>query len=897
MFRDLKILTFFICFAAFKSGVDTHKHNDLKMNVFKLTSLDKIGDNLSSVEIINVRCEVYSFDLIENHQYQLINSDGSTNYDDLFIKLTLFYSCLNCKFAEWIQNKLLILIESNPTLYQKVFQSKYNELCRTRLEESENLLDEIIKNTKHFVSILFNYLEFYTYSALLDTSLLKSLVSLQIKINYIRTIINDKEKITGELEDTVIQGLLGILNQVQKFKALNCKIPSATVDHVPFYGYSKSYHQYDSYENDVKNLLTNIGPTYLYNPYKYCEVDQMLLNSVINSNNPISNEFDSISIKLSCGKLSIREIQMQVMQTDNLEVIHWYQHIIYNSIIRLICDKLHTYLQYNSHFLYTEIIDGFKILSFMLANSRKLSKEWINIVEFVISKMSQYDHSRIDGIHIFFKNLQHIYWGHSEVIKSDFPTFVLSIDRKRSVLDLEQFLDEIIIMFKDFKCFTRLFELLSFEFLTPRTRNIQKLDSFINEKICVKNSTSSVVSNYLPSISTSSNTLPHPKNDYDIARSVLDDRGCSLLLNLYHNCFETLIILNNMNNEYSSAYNVHKDAEGNMLDLISNLHILNNAYDWLPLKRITSSLHNTWGMLRKWFPENRESSAFLRFFYLVMTELNDLGLEFCRPPKYNYLLFGNIDFDSIGLHKNGRRTFMALPRNPRLTQFSVGDFPSLKEVQKLFIKKKRFIDSYKDYIKIYWKGETKSAGDIYKNIISTVSNPSYTLALFDIYFKFCFAVICYETERFHRSVLNLLKQRSFKRVNNQFRYLDSINKLTMDEFPDYFRDSIYCYNLYFFSIYNNLVNGGSNRDENLFKTATLLVKEMKSLGVFIEAERDVLPVKLYDFVEDGQIQNTILLNTVYPEIFHLRSAFKFILDNTKEMILDYKRLMEYPENF
>jgi len=62
-----------------------------------------------------------------------------------------------------------------------------------------------------------------------------------------------------------------------------------------------------------------------------------------------------------------------------------------------------------------------------------------------------------------------------------------------------------------------------------------------------------------------------------------------------------------------------------------------------------------------------------------------------------------------------------------------------------YIQQSKHMTDIKGLIKLSWKGEEKSIEDIYTIINSSISIPTYLLALYDILYKYSIATIFYYT--------------------------------------------------------------------------------------------------------------------------------------------------------
>lgn len=763
MRRDFKILHFLVCLSAVKCQPD--RLETFRQSIASITEIHKLKyQNFNRVVIKNVHCVVYFYEPMKfNYGIAYGRMDDDWVYERQPSGVSArFYSCLNCKLAEWVRNKLSESLGTVPALYQKIFPTTGN-----RGSYGMMTLDEIAGYADRSVNILLNFFDVYTYAWSFDTSVLKTMVSLRFKIELWRTDPEHWSPTTGILE---------ILNGIQKFTALNCgEIPSsATGDSGQFYGHPES-----RYDEEMETLLTNIGPTYLYNPYKQCGVGQMLLDP--GSDDPVSKELGRVSVTFGCGNvgLSLAEIRQQITQTDDLEAIHWYQSIVFDSIVKIVYNKLYSMLSDASEpIVHDEIAEGFRILSFMLNNVALVPRpltEYFRLMDPDSTK-----NVRGEEWTEFTAYLEANY-----VVNASFSSvenasdYVIRLEPERSDgLGIEGFLDKIIGKLGDYKCFVRLFEFLTFEFRrTPRTRDADKLNAFVERKFCT-------------------NASPPPgASSSGIAESFPIHQGCDLVHTLYRYCIESFLLLNDQHGNYSREKDQRQTAAvaTYMSRIVYHLIVFDNAYGWPPLAKITSNLRHTWTIVSKWFADGWIYSEAVRYVHLAVAELNGFGTEFCRPPAYNYLWSGNVDYDAIGLHETIRHGLTALFVDAGVhTDLSVYPVRLTTTVLiEIFEKKMDHFESYRCTVRVQWKGERKTVGDVYESVYSLVSSPSEVYGLHDVFLKFSIAVCFYEAKTLFNGC-----HTEYNVAAAEYEKLKS-KILPVDRFPQHLRDIVDYYNFYF----------------------------------------------------------------------------------------------------
>lgn len=171
--------------------------------------------------------------------------------------LSKLYTCINCEFAAWTQDKLFELIETyHPLLFSSKFKDLQNDLFEINHNEYMRILDVVKEFTERFINILFDFISKYlSYNSLIDTGILKSLISLHFKIDFIKTILHksdhtnkdDKLSTTNGSDVIEIRGILEVINDIQSFMMFNCEIFPLTYDNKQLFGYlmSKSVQRKD----------------------------------------------------------------------------------------------------------------------------------------------------------------------------------------------------------------------------------------------------------------------------------------------------------------------------------------------------------------------------------------------------------------------------------------------------------------------------------------------------------------------------------------------------------------------------------------------------------------------------------------------------------------------------
>jgi len=162
------------CFAIIISEKTSEDLHELQNKINKDVKTVRKDDNVSTVIFNDIAYEIYLFDPKKETEYP--------KEDLISLKAMKFYSCVNCRMAQWIIKNILEyssilrhfyrIIMFNKLPYENKFYKKFGEL------------QELTISTTNILNVLFEVLELYSYSSQLDTSLLNSVLSLHLNIYF-----------------------------------------------------------------------------------------------------------------------------------------------------------------------------------------------------------------------------------------------------------------------------------------------------------------------------------------------------------------------------------------------------------------------------------------------------------------------------------------------------------------------------------------------------------------------------------------------------------------------------------------------------------------------------------------------------------------------------------------
>ncbi|KAL4149943.1 hypothetical protein QTP88_003794 [Uroleucon formosanum] len=265
----------------------------LFQNIDKSVSGVSIDSGLTLVHIIGVQ------NIRKEHRIYLYSSpkhsktkNNAVIGDNIESKSMMMYICINCVFAEWVQNKLIEFVEQLPNMYKTL--NVDDDLCILDSDELKLHIDLIEQKTRNLISILFNFItvhSYNTFNSLVDMSLLRTLVSTNILINY----ISKENKISKAV---IVNKFLKIVNKFQKYLVFNCDVKYSYYNKY-FFGYSMTNQKTDKDHIDIDEFLDELWEFGLKPKFEDYGVQQMLLGNVLTSNNDIvKKELNNLDLKI-----------------------------------------------------------------------------------------------------------------------------------------------------------------------------------------------------------------------------------------------------------------------------------------------------------------------------------------------------------------------------------------------------------------------------------------------------------------------------------------------------------------------------------------------------------------------------------------------------------------------
>jgi len=252
------------------------------------------------------------------------------------------------------------------------------------------------------------------------------------------------------------------------------------------------------------------------------------------------------------------------------------------------------------------------------------------------------------------------------------------------------------------------------------------------------------------------------------------DYTCNYIEKFHHYCYESIFLLNvELDVEFDKVQTIMNTVEKYYEFIINSLYTLGKQYSNHNLKKITLNLITVLEFSNEWIWDKKAYKINLtKFFHYIINELNEYGIKFCRPLKYDYIVFQNTELNLTELD------------NDELTGFDDTNdiYKHVQDFKKMTTNFRRDVNSiiYNEYkIKLLWKGEYKTTENIFFDILYSLSYPTFVFALYDIIFKFSIAAICCYT-------IDLYHNEKVKDVNQMY--------LEISDFPEIYKEFIDEYN-------------------------------------------------------------------------------------------------------
>lgn len=689
-----------------------------------VTSVRK-SETKSEVTINRKRYEIYVYE-----------PTGDVNGNYCFNTATKFYTAVNCEIAEWIRDRFFNEIVFFPLLYQKDFASYNASSEHVRLTLAE--LDDVVKLAERSINVLLGVTDAHLreYDSSYDTDVLRTLMSFVFEVNHWK-IQNSRLRLHKHPDKHVLRVVLELLNSIQRFIFFNCK-PFFHHDNRQFYGFTTN-----EVAEDIRTFFDGIKPLN-FETRRSCDVNEMTMRHAI------SWRFGQILWRTENGWATVQQVMQTIDHANDLDAAHWYQTNMFDTVTCLLFTKILSHLtseRYVSKRILNELksivhtsslsdlrgvpSDLKRCFSFLTENSEL---EYANSVAFVKTATN------------YVKSLSHV---NTAIDPSSVTGATVGFEGVRYELnDLPiSTLDEFVVYLKrilvEFQCFVRLFRFLRDDH-----------DGAYAAPLAEKTKNRKLFQQKFEAASPEQPARPDTKIDGLAADKALK-KQCRYFADLYNYCFETQILLNMAHSRDGEpdAKSVYLSrVVNNMAEVRTFLTVLFDGHFRRPRQLLV--LYRALPLLELLddHPEltaDRDSAR--RLIYTLMVEFNVFGLEYCAPPEHNFSFFNNIDFDTTGLRSERLSDFSrdALKNNDAAGTSRGGcKYSSVRRA--LFAEFENAYGGFEQYdgaVRLNWKGQKMSIGDIQRAVARAVIDPSAVYGMYDQFFKFSLASVCYEAYR------------------------------------------------------------------------------------------------------------------------------------------------------
>ncbi|XP_060842425.1 uncharacterized protein LOC132922757 [Rhopalosiphum padi] len=671
-------------------------------NIYQELDYTILNDFSNKITLFDIDYIIYAY---------LVPSTGSEV--NKYIKLNMFYMFMNCSFAEWTQHKLFKFVRKFPLFHQATFLNKYNNVFNKNYKRLLDNLSDIKTYVQRFVDILLCNFLHLANSRDYDTSFIKTLLLLKLKIHFLTLPSkNDEEQIKVNTSDVVvIRSILRIMNSIQKFMVTNCNVYKPNEEYrdniiksTNIFGFwiTKSAETNDL----VDKILEHINKLDLEN--KRCYTQQMLLTYIVTDtpSSIISREISNAKVETKFGTIMIYQIVQQIEKHDgDLELILWYQESIYNAIVKLIYNKAIAALNICPYAV-TVIVNS-------IPNFLDLPDDFTDL--FAIEYYTTDEKIKlIDGI---------------TKLRNSITNIILETDDLTQFIEVSNFVEfttYINSSSEDFFCFFSLLKFLRKEFAKyyiPFISNPTKIEEIVKYK-----------------------NVPIR----EIVRSDVDDKlsnsMCQYVRDLYGLCLDLTIILNMIEGKAKDVIDQYLSRANTILTTIRERSI--DVMQWCTYKECGDLLKVSYDLYVVLNPKHRDHFKFHQkpMITMVMSILNTYGIDHCNPPNFNFLLLINTNFEDIGnddIYKNRLNSFvktLGINQNSRMiSNFDL--YLNIDDFYQHYISKANFSAEDIQMISFFWKGEKKNIDEVYKNINAIIIHPSHVYAFYDLYFKFVIGIL------------------------------------------------------------------------------------------------------------------------------------------------------------
>jgi len=824
---QVSVFITFVCFIKIKSEVLTKLNKEIVENIEHITSVD-------DENILNVTFK-------DSKRYHVSAIYLPQNKVDSISKEYAFHSALNCKFADWTVKKMFDFVGRSPHFYQRKFQRYKNVDLKSALKSDfQNSLNYLInildEHLGHFINILKNFLD--TNSNLLyyyDTSVLETLVSIKININYVLIEIEDPD-VNRTKYYHIVRCFVKEMMKLQSVLSLNCKDISINHNNSQFYGYWISVDDVKDRNKGIDVFFSHVKKIKLESDnYLDCTSTSVLIS--LSQANDINIDISESFVKDDRqNRVSIKEILDLIRISYDTDLIYFYQNLMLIITMRLIFHKIREIL----------------VLPILPV--------WIhNYIEKIHSLMDMDRTNFPVYLANGFMVLNNLLKKNLDEQESDISNFLLLLENdkydvtfvERTEYTITKYLTEILANILEnieyLKCFKQYHKSLSIKY----------------EKNYILPLMSEVHSLILRRFSTAQLEFNHNK------------QVCTFVSNIYSLCFEALMLFQQEYNPYDGLQSFTEKS----IDVFERIQtfffiIIRQPEHDIYLLKMALKITPIIVAITQKFRNGLSVAAIKRITNVIMDELNIIGIYFCSSLKQNFLLFNNIHFLEYGNHElmeNSILQFfqMTYPNFiPSYFAMSCKEFMEYKyfdldSIYTELISNRLVYKAFENNILVYWKGQKKNLYQIYQDISILTFSPYTLYSFYDIIYKFYIAV-------FYDIMLTaVVKQKQTREFEKEFDEFDS------DNFPQQLWPLISnIKSLYLDSVMN---------DKNTFMRIKNFIEELFKKFNFVLVKKQINKRKIDTYFTDCIYYSITYLKSFIEEIKLILAPYgvfqKYVLKN------------------
>lgn len=738
----------FLCFTTIKFEVFSSQLENIRNNVSIVNTGNKHVKTVTLFKKVSYDLLMYSPETEENNEEFM-----QTNF-----KVNACYYALSCYFADWTTKQLHNFLQEFPLFYQRKFlNTKYDLIFKNNVNAFLLIIKYFFRYVKMFVNILSGLIDLYRLNLnnlyYNDTTILKSLLSLEIKMNCILSVNDKNQSEFIESDMVIIREMLEVFNTIQSFSIMNCETqPRLNSEDSEFYGYSFIQNKYDN-ETILSDIISIFGNNYAS---EVCSVDQTFLEHIVENDNISVQIFDAKLI-IGSSLLSIKDIYEKIRPTYDIDNIYWYLTSVITTIMKLIYYKILCILQTQEYIsnditnkikvlnskisekIPTIVVDGFTLLSIIYDDGNNSMDDKINKLFNFYRSM---DNISIEDINLWFNiNLinptKHTARGKNKMYDLNEAEITESSNINTDDIDLTIFLTKLIDNFDDLICFNRYYKYLHNEY---HEYNVP-LSQLTNMKLI--------------SINNNNNN------------NIEYNEVCMFIFDMYVFCYEAITSLNKAIDKESLKNDDYFKHINNTLRTIKDIqHYFftviktnNKDIDFLIIAHnIVIILEN-----QQKITEFTSCHNLKRIINLIMIELNYYGIQYCSLPKYNFLLINNANFiqfrTNIGKELFGEEIKYLDNGHLDFSTTKPQDYNCLNVdyLCNILAKNSNIFIKIRNNLKVPWKGKLLNIQNICEDIMYLFLNPRNLCALYDIIFKIHIVLAFVEIMKIYNPLINVLR--------------------------------------------------------------------------------------------------------------------------------------------